>query len=152
MRSVRKKKTMVSLLTQNLEGKLAAAGLTIVVVIAHDNFLNLAKLAHFAPKVLIEGVKMVLQLARIHLDLGVVCRVLVEVGQEDGLRVRRLDVLARAPVAMPARANLVVEGTVDLVGFSAKDRGEIVGHSGAGASVSAWLLAIAGLAHRSADF
>ena len=57
---------------------------------------------------------MVLQLRRVHAVLGVVRRVLVEVGQEDGLRVRGLDVLARAAVAVPACADLVVEGAVDL--------------------------------------
>lgn len=71
---------------------------------------------------------MVLQLARVHLDLGVVGRVLVQVRQQDGLAVRRLDVLARAPVAVPARSDLVVEGTVDLVGFGPEDTGEVVRH------------------------
>lgn len=71
---------------------------------------------------------MVLQLAGVHLVLGVVGRVLVEVGEEDCLAVGRLDVLARAPVAVPARSDLVVEGAVDLVGFCAKDAGEVVRH------------------------
>jgi len=57
---------------------------------------------------------MVLQLAFVHLRLWVVGRILVEVRQEDSLRVGRLDVFARAAVAMTACANLVVETTVDL--------------------------------------
>ncbi len=57
---------------------------------------------------------MVLQLARVHLVLRVERRVLVQVRQQDRLRVRRLHVLARAAVAVAARANLVVEGAVDL--------------------------------------
>ena len=60
---------------------------TIIVVVAHDDLLRLAVLAHFAPKVLVEGVEVILQLARVHLVLGVVGRVLVQIGQEDGLRV-----------------------------------------------------------------
>lgn len=59
--------------------------LTIIVVIAHNNLLRLAILAHFAPKVLVEGVKMVLQLRGIHLVFGVIGRVLIEVGKKDGL-------------------------------------------------------------------
>lgn len=68
---------------------------------------------------------MVLQLAGVHLVLGVVGRVLVQVGQEDGLRVGRLDVLAAAAVAVAAGADLVVEGAVDFVLFGAEDGGEV---------------------------
>lgn len=39
--------------------------------------------------------------------------------------------LARAAVAVPAGTNFVIEGTVDLVGFGAEDRGEVVRHVGA---------------------
>lgn len=53
---------------------------------------------------------------------------MVEVWQEDGLRVRGLDVFARATVTVPAGANFVVEGAVDFVGFGAEDGGEVVGH------------------------
>ena len=35
-------------------------GLTIVVIVANDNLFNLPKLAHFAPEILIEGVKVIL--------------------------------------------------------------------------------------------
>ena len=68
---------------------------------------------------------MVLQLAGVHLVLGVVGRVLVQVGQEDGLRVGGLDVLAAAAVAVAAGADLVVEGAVDFVLFGAEDGGEV---------------------------
>ena len=101
---------------------------TVVIIVTNHHLLDLAKLAHLAPEVLVEGVEVVLQLRRVHLDLGVVGRVLVQVGQQDGLRVRGLDVLARAAVAVAARADLVVEGAVDLVGLGAEDRGEVVGH------------------------
>lgn len=67
---------------------------------------------------------MVLQLARVHAALVVVGRVLVQVGHEDGLRVRGLDVLARAAVAVAAGADLEVEGAVDLVELRAEDGGE----------------------------
>ncbi len=88
----------------------------------------LSKLAHLTPEILIESIKVVLQLARVHLDLGIVGWILVEVGQEDGLRVRGLDVLARTAVAVSTGADLVVEGAVDFVGFGTEDAGEIVGH------------------------
>lgn len=102
--------------------------LTIIVVIAHDHLLDLAEFAHLAPEILVECIEVVLQLARVHLNLRVVRRVLVEVWQQDGLAVRGLDVLARAPVAMSARPDLVVERAVDLVGLSAEDAGEVVRH------------------------
>ena len=66
------------------EGKEGRA-LTIIVVVAHDHLLRLAILAHFAPKVLVEGVEMVLQLRGVHLVFGVIGRVLIEVGKKDGL-------------------------------------------------------------------
>ena len=61
--------------------------LTVVVVVAHDDLLNLSVLAHLTPEILVKGVEVVLELLRVHLALGVVCRVLVQVGEEDGLRV-----------------------------------------------------------------
>jgi len=106
-----------------LEARVHVSNEMIVVVVAHDYFLQFAILAHLAPKVLVEGVKVVLQLHGVHLVLGVVRGVLVEVGEEDGLGVGRLDVLSRAAVAMSARADFVVEGAVDLVLFCAKDGG-----------------------------
>ena len=51
--------------------------LTIIIVVADDHLLNLPKLAHLAPEVLIERIEVVLQLARIHLVLRVVGGVLV---------------------------------------------------------------------------
>lgn len=102
--------------------------LTIVIIITHDNLLNLAELTHLAPEILIEGVEVVLQLAGVHFVFGVVGRVLVQVGQQDGLAVGRLDMFARAAVAVAAGADLVVEGAVDLVGLRAEDAGEVVRH------------------------
>ena len=57
---------------------------------------------------------MVLELARVHLVLGIVGGVLVQVGEKDRLRVGGLDVFARAAVAVAAGADFVVEGAVDL--------------------------------------
>jgi len=91
-------------------------GLTVVVVVTHHDLLDLAVLAHLAPEILVEGVEVVLQLARVHLVLGVVGWVLVEVGEQDRLRVRGLDVFSGAAVAVAAGAYFVVEGTVDLRG------------------------------------
>lgn len=50
---------------------------TIVVVITDHHLLRLAILAHLAPKVLVEGIEVVLQLAWVHLVFGVVGRVLI---------------------------------------------------------------------------
>ena len=98
---------------------------TIIIVIAHHHLLRLAVAAHLAPEVLVEGVEVVLQLRRVHLVLRVVRRVLVQVRQEDGLRVGRLHVLPAAAVPVPARADLVVEGAVHFVLLRAEDGGEV---------------------------
>ena len=81
---------------------------------------------------------MVLQLARVHLVLGVVGRVLVQVGQEDRLRVGRFHVLAAAAVAVAAGADLVVKGAVDLVLFGAEDGGEVAGWVRWWVSLNVW--------------
>lgn len=120
--------------------------LTIVVIVAYNHLLELAIFAHLAPEILVERVKVVLQLARIHLVLGVVRRILVEVRKEDGLRVGRLDMFARTPIAVTACSDFVVERTVDLYHLSvqstarecdatylvllgSEDGREIIGHS-----------------------
>lgn len=71
----------------SIDQRLGNVVLTIVVVVTYDNLFNLAKLAHLAPKVLVKGIKVVLQLSGVHLALGVVCRVLVQIGKENCLRV-----------------------------------------------------------------
>lgn len=101
---------------------------TIIIIITHDDLLNLSELAHLAPEIFVEGIEVVLQLGRVHLVFGVVGGVLVQVGEEDGLRVRGLDVFAGTAVAVTAGTDFVVEGAVDLVGFGAEDGGEVVGH------------------------
>ena len=68
---------------------------------------------------------MVLQLRRVHLVFGIVGRVLVQVGEEDGLAVGGFDVLAGAAVAVPAGADFVVKTAVYFVLFCAEDGGEI---------------------------
>ena len=68
---------------------------------------------------------MVLQLTCIHLVFGIVGGVLVEVWEEDGLGVGRLDVFARTAVAVSAGADFVVETAVYFVLFGAEDGGEI---------------------------
>lgn len=49
----------------------------VVVVVADDQLLELAVLAHLAPDVLVEGVKVVLQLRGVHAVFGVEGWVLV---------------------------------------------------------------------------
>lgn len=58
------------------EGK----GHTIIIIITNHHLLNLTILAHFAPEILVEGIEMILELRRVHLVLGVVGGVLVEIG------------------------------------------------------------------------
>ena len=95
--------------------------LTVIIIITNNHLLNLPKLAHLAPKVLIKRIKVILQLTCIHLILRIIGRVLVEVGQENGLGVRGLDVFSRAAVAVATGADFVVEGAVYFVGFGAED-------------------------------
>lgn len=85
------------------------AGLTIVIVIAHDDLFRLPVFAHLAPKVFVEGIKVILQLRGVHLIFGVIGGVLVEVGKENRLRVRGFDVFSRAAIAVATGANLVVK-------------------------------------------
>lgn len=78
---------VVSAFVQRWKKEKGQEELTVVVVVANNHLFNLAVLAHLAPKVLVKGVKVVLQLLGVHLALWVVGWVLVQVGQEDGLRV-----------------------------------------------------------------
>lgn len=55
----------------------SGGGLTVVVVVTDHHLLHLSVLAHFAEKVLIEGIEVGLQLDGIHLVLGVEGGVLV---------------------------------------------------------------------------
>lgn len=71
---------------------------------------------------------MVLELHRVHLDLWVVRRVLVQVWEEDRLAVGGLDVFSTAAVAVTAGADLVIETAVNFVGFGTEDGGEVVRH------------------------
>ncbi len=106
-------------------GKIGRFQLTVIVVIADYDLLRLAVLAHLAPKVLVERVKMVLQLAGVHLVFGIVGGVLVEVGEEDGLRVGGFDMFPRTAIAVAAGTDFVVEGAVDLWGYISFGAGEL---------------------------
>lgn len=111
----------------------------VIVVVANNELLYQPVLAQLTPNIFVEGIKVHLHLLRIHLVLGVVCRVLVQIGQQDGLRVRWLDVFSRAAVPVAAGTDLVVKGTVDLVLLGSEDGGEVVGHvCGCCACVSLW--------------
>lgn len=81
--------------------------LTVVVVVAYYQLLELAVLAQLAPDVLVECVKVVLQLRWVHSVLGVVGRVLIQIGHENGLAVRWLDVFAGAAIAVAACADFL---------------------------------------------
>ena len=96
---------------------------TIIIIITNNHLLRLPILAHLAPEILVKSIEMVLQLRRIHLVFGIVRRVLVEVGEEDGLGVGGFDVFAGAAVAVAAGADFVVETAVYFVLFCAEDGG-----------------------------
>jgi len=51
----------------------------VIIIVTNHHLLDLAVLAHLAPEVLVECVKMILQLTRVHLVFGVVCWVLVQI-------------------------------------------------------------------------
>lgn len=70
-----------------LESLICNIALTVIVVVADNQFLQLAVLAHLTPHILIECIEVVLQLAGVHLVLGVVGWVLVHVGHQDRLGV-----------------------------------------------------------------
>ncbi len=111
-----------------LEARIDIAHEMIVIVIAHDDLLQLAKAARLAVEVLEEGVEFVLQLHGRVLVAWLEGGVGVDVGAEDGLRVAGPDVLPAAPVAVSAGPDLVVEGAVDLVLLRPKNGGESVCH------------------------
>ena len=69
-------------------------GLTVVVIITHHDFLWFTVLAHLAPKIFVKGVEVVLQLAGVHLVFRIVGGVLIEVGEENGLRIGRFDMFS----------------------------------------------------------
>ena len=81
--------------------------LTVVVVVADYELLELTILAQLAPNILVKSIKVVLQLRRVHAVLGVVRRVLVQVRHQDRLTVRGLDVLSGAAVAVAASTNFL---------------------------------------------
>lgn len=123
MRSALSALVRMTFYIQEMEG-----GLTIVVILTNNQLLQFAILAHFAPHVLVESIKVVLQLAAVHPVLGIERWILVHVGHQDGLRVGWLDMFPRAPVAVSAGADFVVEGTIDLVLLGAENGCEVVGH------------------------
>ena len=96
---------------------------TIIIIITNHHLLRLPIFTHLAPKVLIEGVEVVLQLRGVHLVFGIVRWVLVQVGEQDRLAVGGFDVFARTPVAVAAGADFVVEAAVYFVLFGAEDGG-----------------------------
>ena len=52
---------------------------TIIVVITDDHLLHFTIFTHLTPKILVEGIEMILELTGVHLVLGIKGRVLVEV-------------------------------------------------------------------------
>jgi len=111
-----------------LEPRVHVADQVVIVVVAHHQLLQLAVVAQLAPDVLVKGVEVVLQLRRIHLVLSVKAWVVVEIREENCLRIRRFYMLPRAAVTVAARSDFVVEAAIDLVLFGTEDGSEVVGH------------------------
>ena len=103
---------------KGIEGEKSGLGLTVVVVVANDNLFYFSVFAHLAPEIFIEGVKVILQLARVHLVLGIVGGVLIEVREKDGLGVGWFDMFSRAAVTVSTSAYFIIEGAVDLCSVS----------------------------------
>lgn len=83
-----------------LESRVNVSDQVIIVIVADDDLLDFAEFTHFAPEIFVEGVEVVLELGGVHARFVVVGRVLVEVGEEDGLGVGGFDVFAGAAVAV----------------------------------------------------
>jgi len=111
-----------------LEPRVDVADQVVIVIVAHDQLLDLAVLAHLAPDVLVKGVEVVLELRSVHSVLGIEGRVLIKVGHQNRLGVGGFHVLPRTAVAVAARANLVVEGAVDFVLLGSENGGQEVCH------------------------
>jgi hypothetical protein len=103
-------------------------------IVADVEALHLAELVKLLEDVLVEGLEVLLDLARVDgLALGVHAggdhvRPLVHVGEEDRRRDRGPVVEARAPISVAARSNLEVERTVDAVLLGAEDRCQVLRH------------------------
>ena len=111
-------------------GATCPAKLTVIVIITHDDLFGLAILAHLAPEVFVKGIEMILKLTGVHLIFGIICRILVEIGKENRLRIRRFNMLSRATITVAACANFVVKGAIDFILFSSEDGGKVISHIG----------------------
>lgn len=105
-------------------------------IVADVHFLNLPEFGEFHEYILVKQVKVLLQLLGVHAAPGLVCRVLVDVWEQQRLRELWLGVLAGALVAVAARPDLEEEGAVDsalvnlLVFLCAVDGRQVIGHFG----------------------
>ena len=79
------------------------------IIHTHVKFKEMTKFGQFAIKVLIHRVESFLQFLLVQLANGIMGRIVVDVGKENGLRECGFDVYTRAPVTMPARPNLEIE-------------------------------------------
>jgi hypothetical protein len=89
--------------------------LTIIIVVANDELLQLTVFAELTPNILVKRIEVVLELARIHAILRVVCGILVQVRHEDGLAVGRLDMFSRASITVSAGTDFL--DIVSVLGF-----------------------------------
>jgi hypothetical protein len=101
---------------------------TIIVIITDHHLFNLSKLAHFTPEILVKRIKVILQLTWIHLVLWIVCWILVEIWEENGLRVRGFNMFSRTAIAVATGSDFVVERAVEFVCFCSEDGGEVIRH------------------------
>jgi len=90
-------------------------------IVAYVQLEQVPIFCKFAVQVFIYSIKIVLELLVGKVGVWIVSWIMVYVWEQDGLRKRRLDVFTRAAVAMPTRANFVIERAVDTVLLCPKD-------------------------------
>ena len=95
-----------------LEPSVNVANKVIANIIADMHFFNLAIFRQLDKEILVDVVKVLLDLGFCQRAVGVVRRVVVNVGDKDGLREIGLDVFPGAPVAVSACSDFEVERTV----------------------------------------
>ena len=79
---------------------------TVEMMHTYVKFKEMTKLGQFAIKVLIHRVESFLQFLLVQLANGIMGRVVVDVGKENSLGERWLNMLSRASIAVPACTNL----------------------------------------------
>lgn len=84
-------------------------------IITDMHLLDFTVLGQFDKEILVDIVKVLLNLSLGQITTGIMGRVMVHVGDKDGLREIGFDVFTRTTITMSTSTNLEVEGTVDPI-------------------------------------